>query len=361
MKVAMYYSNLDIRIEEMPVPKIGDNELLVKVMASGICGSDVMEWYRKKKAPNVLGHEIAGEIVEVGKLVNQYKKGDRVFVSHHIPCNECVYCKQGYHTLCDTLRTTNFYPGGFAEYLRVPKINIDKGGVYLLPPEMTYEEATFIEPLACVIRGQRLTKVQKGDTVLVLGSGVSGLLHIQVAKLYGASKIIATDIDDYRLKVAKKFGANVIINVTDVGVQNFEPKRKRNESNSPTPITANRIIICTPVISAIKQAFNSVERAGSILFFAPTSPGIEIPLPLFELWNKQVTLVNTYAAVHQDIIEAIELILTHKIKVALMITHRLKLEETGLGFQIVEQAKNSIKVIIEPHTLCNPMKKSKNR
>ncbi|MBI4723377.1 MAG: alcohol dehydrogenase catalytic domain-containing protein [Candidatus Stahlbacteria bacterium] len=344
MKVAMYYSNKDLRIEEMPIPKIGADELLVKVMASGICGSDVMEWYRKKKAPNVLGHEIAGEIVEVGQIFRSaYKKGDRVFVSHHVPCNECSYCKKGYHTLCDTLRTTNFEPGGFAEYIRIPKINIEKGGVYLLPQEMTFEEATFIEPLACVIRGQQLIKVQKGDTVLVLGSGISGLLHIQLAKVYGAEKIIATDINDYRLKAAEKLGADVII---------------RDNSQSPTPnlqppITANRIIICTSALRAFKQAFYSVERAGTILFFAPTEPGIEIPLPLFELWNKQVTLISTYAAVSQDINESIELIRTHKIKVNEMITHRLKLEETGLGFQIVEQARNSIKVIIEPHTLCD--------
>ena len=143
MRVAMYYSNRDVRLEEMPIPTIGPGELMVKVLASGICGSDVMEWYRVKKAPRVLGHEIAGEIVEVGEGVDQYRIGDRVYVSHHVPCNTCHYCLNGYHTVCDTLRTTNFDPGGFAEYIRVPTINVDRGTL-ILPKESSFEEGGFI-------------------------------------------------------------------------------------------------------------------------------------------------------------------------------------------------------------------------
>ncbi|MEO0185669.1 MAG: alcohol dehydrogenase catalytic domain-containing protein, partial [candidate division WOR-3 bacterium] len=159
MRVAVYYNNHDIRIEERPLPEIGDNELLVKVIASGICGSDVMEWYRIKSAPRVLGHEIAGEIVRTGKGIKNFKIGDRVFVSHHVPCNVCRYCAKGYHTVCETLKKTNFDPGGFAEYLRVPEINV-KFGTFLLPDKVSYEEGTFIEPLGCVIRGQRFAKMK---------------------------------------------------------------------------------------------------------------------------------------------------------------------------------------------------------
>src|SRR3989337_3383700 len=124
MKVAMYYNNKDVRLEEIPVSGIGPGELLLKVHASGICGSDVMEWYRIKKAPRVLGHEVTGEIVEIGSAVLGYRFGDRVFVSHHVPCNTCRYCLGGYHTACDTLHRTNYDPGGFAEFLRVPEINV---------------------------------------------------------------------------------------------------------------------------------------------------------------------------------------------------------------------------------------------
>jgi L-iditol 2-dehydrogenase len=181
MLAALYYNNSDVRIQEMPMPEIADDEVLLKVMACGICGSDVTEWYRVPNAPRVLGHEATGVISKTGKQVTGSKVGDRVFVSHHVPCNKCRYCLSGHHTACETLHTTNYYPGGFAQYVRVPKINVEQG-IYKLPPDMSYEEGTFIEPLACVVRGQRLAAVQKGDTLLIIGSGIAGILHAQLAK-----------------------------------------------------------------------------------------------------------------------------------------------------------------------------------
>ena len=151
MRVAMWYSNKDVRIDEMPVPQVGAGEMLMRVEASGICGSDVMEWYRLDRAPLVLGHEIGGQVVAVGEGVERYQEGDRVSAAHHVPCNTCYYCLSGHHTVCDTLRRTNFAPGGFAEYVLFPAINVDRG-VFPLPDEVSYEEATFIEPLACVLR-----------------------------------------------------------------------------------------------------------------------------------------------------------------------------------------------------------------
>ncbi|MFQ5800732.1 MAG: zinc-dependent dehydrogenase [Candidatus Hydrothermarchaeales archaeon] len=340
MKVAVYYNNSDIRTEEMPIPEIRPGELLVKVMASGICGSDVMEWYRVKKAPLVLGHEIAGTVVEVGEGVDGYRKGDRVFVTHHVPCEACLYCVSGNETMCETLRTTNFFPGGFAEYIRVPKINVENGTL-LLPKEISYEEGTFIEPLGCVVRGQRIAEIKKGQTVLVLGSGISGLLHIQLAKVRGAGKIVATDIDEYRLKAAKRFGADVVLNAKDdvpMGVL------KSNENR-----LADRVIVCTGAPSAIKQALQSVDRGGTILFFAPTEPGVEVPIHIDELWTAGITLKTSYGAVKKDLEEAMELIKRAQINVKDMITHRLSLSETGKGFQIFSSGKGCIKVMIKPH------------
>ena len=339
MRVAMYYNNKDVRLEEMPKPKIGPGELLVKVMASGICGSDVMEWYRIKRAPIVLGHEITGEIAEVGKGVRRYKVGDRVFVSHHVPCNKCKYCLDGQHTVCETLRTTNFDPGGFAEYVRVPKINVENG-TYLLPKEISFEEGTFIEPLACAVRGQRIANVKPGHTVLVMGSGIAGLLHIKLARAIGARRIIAADINEYRLKAAKKFGADAVINAKeDVPAK----LRQLNENR-----LADRVIVCTGALPAINQALQSVDKGGTILFFAPTDPGVGVQLPFNEIWFKCATMTTSYAAASEDIKKAIELIRTHKVVVGDMITHRLGLAETGLGFKLVADAGDSIKVIIEP-------------
>ena len=339
MKVAMYYNNNDVRIEEMPVPSIGDNELLVKVKASGICGSDVMEWYRIKKAPRILGHEITGDIVEIGKNVKKYKVGDRVFVSHHVPCNTCRFCLNNQQTLCHTLHSTNFYPGGFAEYLRVPEINVERG-VFVLPKEMSYDEGVFIEPLACVVRGLKTAEIKPGQTVLVIGSGISGLLQIKLTKAWNAGKILATDVEEYRLKAAKKFGADAVIHAKD---DVPEQVKKHNDGK-----LADLVILCTGVPSAVTQALKSVESGGTILFFAPTEPDVEIPFPLFDLWNKQVKMVSTYAGSPEDINNAIDLIISKKVNVVDMISHKLPLSEAAKGFQLVAKAKDSMKVILEP-------------
>ena len=340
MRVARWYNNCDVRLEGMPVPKIGPGELLVRVEASGICGSDVMEWYRLDRAPLILGHEIGGQVAAVGEGVTKYKVGDRITAAHHVPCNTCHYCLSGNHTVCETLRQTNFDPGGFAEYLRLPAINVDRG-VFLLPDEMSYEEATFIEPLACILRGQRRAQMQPGKSVLVIGSGIAGLLHITLAHAMGAGRIIATDTNDYRLEAARRFGAGATLRAEE-----DVPTRVREINQGRL---ADLVIVCTGATSAIQQALKSVERGGTILFFAPTGPGATFPLSINELfWRNDITLTTSYAGAPADYQTALELIKGGTLPVAEMITHRLGLGETGIGFQLVTKAENSIKVIIEP-------------
>jgi len=340
MRVAMYYNNDDVRLEEMPKPKISSGELLVKIHASGICGSDVMFWYRKNKVPLVLGHEIAGEIVDLGPGVKKYKAGQRIAASHHVPCGNCHYCLNGHPTVCETLRKTNFFPGGFSEFVKLPKINVGTG-VYLIPDNVSYEEATFTEPLACVLRGQRLAAMKPDKCVLVIGSGISGLLHIQMAKVNKASKIIATDIVDYRLKAAKKFGADVVVNAKE-----YSPERLRQENDNRL---ADLVILCTGAEAAIKQALESVERGGTILVFSATEEGVKVSLDVNKIfWRNEVSLISSYAASPEEHREALKLISSGKINVRDMITHRLKLADTQKGFQLTAEAKNSIKVIIQP-------------
>lgn len=340
MKVAMYYNNNDIRIEEQPIPEIQEDEFLLKVKASGICGSDVMEWYRVKKAPRVLGHEVTGEIIKVGSRVKNFKIGDRVFVTHHVPCNTCRFCLNGKHTLCKTLHSTNFYPGGFAEYIRIPSINVDRG-TFLLPDEMSYEDGTFIEPLGCVVRGFHIADFKPARTVLVIGSGIAGLLAIKLAKTYGASKIFATDINEYRLKIAEKIGADITINAIEEDIT--EDIRRENDGR-----LTDYVILCTGALSAAEQSFNLVEPGGTLLLFAPTKPSERVSLELFDIWNKQIKIVSTYAAAGLDLLEAMELIRSRKVIVEDMITHRLPLKEAQKGFQLVAKADKSIKVILKP-------------
>jgi L-iditol 2-dehydrogenase len=299
-----------------------------------------MEWYRISKAPLVLGHEVAGVVVDAGQGVDRYKEGDRMVVTHHVPCNACRYCLNGRHTVCDTLRHTNFDPGGFAQYLRVPAINVDRG-VYPVPEGVSFEEASFTEPLACVLRGQRRAALQPGQSVLVLGSGLAGLLHINLARALGASRIVATDVVDYRLEAARRFGADVTLSAKE-----DVPARLRQANDGRL---ADLVIVSTGATSALHQALESVDRGGTVLFFAPTQPGVTLPISVNDLFfRNDVTLTTTYAGGPADLATALELIGARRVRVGEMITHRLGLAETGLGFKLVAEAGSSLKVIVEP-------------
>lgn len=340
MLVAVYYSNQDIRLEEIPKPKIGPGEILVKVKACGICGSDVMEWYRIKRAPLVLGHEATGEIVEITEGIKGYKIGDRVFVSHHVPCNSCHYCLLGYHTACQTLHNTNYYPGGFSEYIRVPSINVDRG-VFILPEEISFEEGTFIEPLACVVRAQRIINLKPGQSVIILGSGISGLLHLLLARNLGVECVIMTDINEYRLNIALEFGATAVINVSKNNI--VTKLREFNENR-----LADLVIICATSSSAFMQSLQVVDRGGTILCFAPTEPNATFSIPVNDFWRKNIKIIHSYGNSPSDAMEAIELLRKKILSLEKMITHRLSLKEIGLGFKLVSETKECIKVIIQP-------------
>ena len=340
MLAAVYYNNHDVRIEEMPMPQIGDDEVLLKVMASGICGSDVIEWYRVPKAPRVLGHEATGVISKVGSKVKSLKVGDRVFVSHHVPCNQCRHCQRGHHTACQTLHTSNYYPGGFAQYIRVPKINVDFG-VYKLPEDMSFEEGTFIEPLACVSRGQRLANLQKEDTLLIIGSGISGIMHAQLAKFKGVENIVVADINPYRLQLAKKFGADHTLDAKE----NLPQKLK--EVNHER--LADQVVVCTGATSAALTALDCVESGGTILFFAVPDPTVKLPVPINQFWRNEITMRTSYGAAPNDLEDSLKVLASKRLNVKDMITHRLSLSEAQEGFRLMAEAGQSLKVILEPN------------
>ena len=339
MKVGMYYSNSDVRLEELPVPRVGPGDALVRIRASGICGSDVMEWYRIKKAPLVLGHEVTGDVAEVGPGVEKLRVGQRVFVTHHVPCNTCRYCLHGHHTACDTLHATKFYPGGFAQYVLAPPINVDRG-VLVLPDDVSYEDGSFIEPLGTVVRGQRNARVGPGDSVLVLGCGIAGLLHIKLARALGAGRIIATDLNAYRREAAEHCGADCVLDASD---DVPEGVRAANDGR-----LADRVIICAGAASAVQQALDSVDRGGIVLFFAVPKPGDAVPIDFNLLWRNDITFMPSYAADPLDNATALDLIRAGRVVVQDMITHRLSLDQIGEGFRLAAEGNECLKVIIEP-------------
>jgi L-iditol 2-dehydrogenase len=337
MRAGVYYNNRDVRVEELPRPAAGPGEILVKVAASGICGSDVLEWYRIRKAPLVLGHEITGTVEETGEGVGRWGVGDRVFVSHHVPCNTCRVCLTGHPTACPTLHSTNFDPGGFAEYVRVPPLQTEIG-VFPLPDDVPFAEGTFIEPLACVVRAQRLAAAAPGGSVLVIGSGISGVLHITLASALGAGRVLAVDINPARLEAARDFGAAAILSAGE-----DLPDRVRAANDGRL---ADLVIVSTGAAAAVQQSMHCVESGGTVLFFgAPNQEG-EVTVPFREIWRKEITLKTSYAAAPEDFLPAIELI-RRRIPVGKMISHRLPLEEIAEGFRLVAAAEESLKVIIE--------------
>jgi L-iditol 2-dehydrogenase len=341
MLAAFYYNNHDVRVEEIPTPSIDKDEVLLKVMASGICGSDVLEWYRIPKAPRVLGHEATGIISKVGSQVKNIKVGDRVFVSHHVPCNQCRYCQRGNHTACHTLHTTNYYPGGFAQYVKVPKINV-QCGIYKLPDTMSFEEGTFIEPLACVSRGQRLANLQKDDTLLIIGSGISGILHAQLANFKGIKNIVVADINPYRLELAKKFGAHHALNA-----KNNLPQTLKEINGGRL---ADQVIVCTGATSAAISAMDCVESGGTILYFAVPDPTVKLSVPINQFWRNEITMRTSYGAAPNDLEDSLGYLKTERLNVKDMITHRLSLREAETGFRLMADAGSSLKVILEPNS-----------
>lgn len=338
MRVAMYHNNSDVRIEQQPVPVIGRGEALVKVEVSGICGSDVMEWYRKPRAPTILGHEIAGSVASTGGDL-PFKVGDRVTAAHHVPCNACYLCLRGHHTMCELLHKTNFDPGGFAEYVRLSEVHVDRG-VFPLPDGVTYEEGVLTEPLACVLRGQRIAGVDPEDSVLVIGAGVAGLLHIKLARASGVSRIFAADIRDYRIRAARQLG------VDEAWSANEDLPKRVREANDGRLMDV--VIVCTGAPAALESALSSVAPGATILFFAPSAPGELLRLPFNgALWRRDLTITTSYGASPSDYAAALQLIGSKRVTVKDMITHRLGLSDVSLGFRLVAEAGESMKVVLD--------------
>jgi len=309
-------------------------------VASGICGTDVLEWYRIKQAPRVLGHEISGTVDKVGKNVKNFKINDRVFVSHHVPCMECSYCLNDHHTACETLHKTNFDPGGFSQFLRVPKINVELGTLKL-PENVSFDDGTFVEPIGTIIRGQRIVNLKENQTLLIMGSGIAGLMHIKIAKANNLKKIIAVDINEFRLNKAKEFGADYIFNSNNDLIDEI---KKINDNK-----LADQVIVCTGAMPAVKLALQCVDKGGTILFFAVPKPDEPFTIPINDFWRNEVKVMTSYGAAPNDLKESLELISSGKLNLKDMITHKLKFDEIQKGFQLVSEAKDSIKVIVEPN------------
>ena len=334
----MYYSLGDVRIEEVAKPKVGVGDVLVEMRACGVCGSDLMEWYLEKRAPLVLGHEPAGVIVEVGGEVEGFRKGDRVFAHHHVACLTCHYCRRGAFTLCEKFGKTHLEPGGFAEYFNVPADNLRVDSLKL-PDDVSFEEATLIELVACGVRAIKKCEIQQGDTVAIVGAGPAGVINTALARLSGAAQIIVGDVIDYRLRAAKKFGADLVVNV-----------EKENLVDEVRAVTEGRgadvVVVTAPNVKAYASALEVCRKGGTICVFAPTSPDQAIQISMHRLFFQEIKIIPSYSTSHLETRTALELIRSGRIDAEGLITHRFPLSLAAEAFQTAARNKECLKVVV---------------
>jgi L-iditol 2-dehydrogenase len=338
MKAAKLYSFNDIRIEDVPVPEVGLHDALIRTRTCGICSGDVMPWYIEKKAPLVLGHEPAGEIVEVGKEVTSFRPGDRVFVHHHAPCFTCRYCRRGDYVQCETWRNTKIIPGGISEYILVPQTNLENDTLNI-PDGLSYEDGTLIEPTACVVKALKRVRIRRGDTVLVIGLGVMGQLHSLLAKKYGADRVIGADMVPFRLEKAKESGADEVVDVT-----------RNNLIDSLRSIThgemADIVVVGPSSAAAMKQGIDAVRAGGSLLFFTPSQPGERLTLEPNDLYFRDISIITSYSCGPTDTADALEIIEEGIVRAEKLVTHRFTIEDTAAAFRLTAEARDSLKSVI---------------
>jgi len=340
MKAAFVKKESTISVEETAKPEVGLGDILVKMESCGICGSDLEKVFGKYGQPSMkLGHEPAGEIIQVGSNVTDFKKGDRVFTHHHVPCYDCHFCNHGNETMCPKYYETNLSPCGLSEEYVVPEWNVTHGGVLKIPDTMSFDEAAMIEPLACCVRSWHKFPNKKGDSVAIFGVGPTGMMHIMLAHDNGFEKIFCFDVNDFRLNFAKKF------QITDAIKSGDSAGMKKILSE-----TQNRgvdvAIVATGSLKAFEQAVDVVRKGGVIMMFGVPSKGDTMNIDMSKIYSKEITITTSYAASDHDTKEAMELIKSTRVDVKSLITHKYSILETQKAFEHAHDGSDAMKIII---------------
>jgi len=322
MRVARSVGVREVRIEDDPDPRAGEGEVVARVLACGVCGSDVLDSWVARKVPAVLGHELCAEVEEVGAGVRGVAPGDRIVVHHHAPCGECRRCRRGHETLCEQFRATRLYPGGFAERVRVPADLV--GELLPVADELDAERATFVEPLACVLRAFDRCGLDAGDSLLVVGTGTSGLLAVAAAHARAVDVVWVREPRPERLERALALGA----------------ERHGNE-------LVDVAIVCTTKPAAIADGFAAVAPGGALCLYAPPDPGQALGLDGHALYVGEVDVCASYSAGPRDMRAALTLIATGRVDPAPLITHRLPLERTGEALELARTG-GAVKALVLP-------------
>jgi len=329
-----------VAVREAPIPKLAAGDILVRMKASGICGTDLEKIEGQLGPGGILGHEVSGTIEKVTDNNSNYKPGDRVVAHHHVPCYQCPDCSNGNYTLCSEFKRTNIDPCGFAEFFRVPQYNVERGAAVPLPPELSYEEGAMIEPTACCIRAIRRANIKQGDDTLVIGLGPTGLTQIQLLRHASTGRIFGSDIVEARLQLGKKLGADETINALAEDVPSHITKVTRDGVDLAIVSTGNE--------KALNQAFSSVRKGGRILLFGAPSQGASYQLNVSELFSRQIVLMSSYSCVEAEMDEAIRLVSEKRLDLRTLISDRFKLRDCEKAMEFAKTSKTAIKTIIVP-------------
>ncbi|MFQ5881657.1 MAG: alcohol dehydrogenase catalytic domain-containing protein [Candidatus Methylomirabilales bacterium] len=338
MQAAVYQGNREIRLEALPVPRIGPGELLVKVRGCGLCATDVGKVdHTLVRPPAVLGHEVVGTVAVLGEGVQGFTIGQRVVVSHHVPCYACHYCKHGNFSMCRTFKASHIDPGGFAEYIRVPDLNV-RYATFPVPPYLGEEEAAFTEPLACCLRAVKRLSPLLNDTVLLFGLGSIGLMLLQVLKLYRV-RVIGLDPLGDRLERAKALGADLTLYAS--GKEVAQEVRDLTEGRG-----ADAAILTAGGPRGFLQAAELVRDGGGLLLFAsdPSKPKVELDIHRF--FHRELSIVSSYSPSTIELQEALTLLADRTVRVKELVTHRVPLVDLGQGMRLFRE-REALKVFVE--------------
>jgi L-iditol 2-dehydrogenase len=341
MKAVFVRGKNKVAVDDISVPNLGDRDVLVKMRACGLCGSDLEKVYGDYgMSSSRLGHEPTGDIINVGKSVKGFSIGDRVFVHHHVSCHACHYCWHGDFTMCNMYQKSNIEPCGLSEQILVPEANVIRGGLVKLPENVTFDEASLIEPLACCIRGLAKCRLQKGDDIAILGAGPAGLMLTILAKLTGAGKIVAFDLNQFRLDFAKEH----------FGIDTYNVAREKDIIKKMQEITdyrgADTTIVATGNSKAILQSFDLTRKGGNVLLFGVPTEGSRVLCNISKVYSSELSIIPSYASSEIEINQAIRLISSKRIEIGSLITHRFDIANAGEGIECAHRAEDAIKVII---------------
>lgn len=343
MKAAVYYTNQDIRVEEVEKPSIGPGEILVRTDTCGVCVADTMEWYNKPKAPIILGHEAAGVIEATGEGVEHFVPGDRVFVHHHIACMSCEECRKGNYTLCRQFKQTHYRPGGFAEYFAASREHVKKDTLKI-PDHVSFEEASLIEPLACALHGIARVDVKPSDRIAVVGTGTLGLLLIEALRAYGVRTIAAYEMIPWRQEKAAEKGA-LFSRAADPDIEK-ELLRLEEEFGWNQ---FDKVFVMAKDIRAMETGLKLTGKGGKLLLFATPAPEEYLKFYASEAFFKELDLAMTYSADQNDTREALRLIAYGLIDAESYITHRFGLAELDRAIAQTIGRGECLKCVLKIH------------